>query len=64
MHIYLPDRRAARCQQELLIEQLTRLWLLAVGDRSENGSEREKKKLIDFNERKCNKIFIVSNIYF
>lgn len=64
MHIYLPDRRAACCQAELLIEKLTRLLPLAVGDRSEKETEREKKKLIDFNERKCNKIFIVSNIYF
>lgn len=63
MHIYLPDGRATRCQPQLLIEKLTRLLPLAVCDRSEKGSER-KKKLIDFNERECNKIFIVSNIYF
>lgn len=67
MHIYLPDRRAARCQRELLLE-LTRLLPRAVGDRSGKESDRDKKKkkkkMIDFNERKCNKIFIVSNIYF
>lgn len=65
MHIYSPDSRTARCQPELLIE-LTRLSPLAVSDRSEKKSERKKKKtkVVDFDERKCNKTFIVSNIYF